>query len=176
MKARLNFAEMNELAKDFDGEESRVQTELLAAVTRAAAIANAHAAEAAPKFTGHGAGSIMARGARIENFGGRVRVRDIVKTGRVQMVVHDLGRRVGAAAPPVKAIRRWVHLMQRRGKITIGPGQTLDQVAFLIARSIKQRGQKAQHFMRDAGVFVEPEFVADVERVIRGFSDRINRG
>jgi hypothetical protein len=84
----------------------------------------------APKDTGGGARRIQA--AVVFN-------RAEVFTKDAHMVVMEMGRRPGAAAPPTEALAGW---MARHGKP--------QSEAFVVARAIGRRGLRARRFMARA--------------------------
>ncbi len=175
LKPHINFGAFEKLATDLRVDTEELTNDIMTVVEKNAAIASAYASERAPVFTGEGAGSIRPRGAQLESVSGRIRIRDIVSTNRVQMVVAERGRGRGLAMPPIENLQRWVHLRVERGDIKLEKGQTKKQLAFAIAAAIKRRGLRAKNFMRAAARFIEPQLQADVDRLVRRFERKFER-
>lgn len=64
--------------------------------------------------------------------------------------------------PPVAPIRQWVAQQIRRGKINLGPGETVKGRAFLVSRAIARRGTKGTKFFDIALRLYEQKIVAEV--------------
>lgn len=169
-------AELRALADD-------MQDDMVALVTAVQAQTEERARVGAPVFRGILANSIQSLPPSVRIGGGATpiqRVEGIVQTTTPYAIVMEEGRRPGGPRPPFEPIHRWVQLQARRGKLGLpdvggrkgqrtGRGgkfrtskkdrtaAAIRGLAFMIQRSIGEKGIRGRFFMKKAADFARAE-------------------
>lgn len=68
--------------------------------------------------------------------------------------------------PPVRAMEDWVKQKIRRGKMSLGPKDTIKGLAYMVGRKISRRGTKGSKFLAIAARLQTPAMIADVGKQI----------
>ena len=94
-------------------------------------------------------------------------IKGIVMSPLPYAIVMEKGRKAGATAPPTDAIRLWI--TRKKGL----RGREADSAAFLIARSIGEKGIKGRHMLEEGYEAAEPTVMKLFRQVPRRVVNKI---
>lgn len=182
MRGRVDVRPLLDLAREFPRHADAIIRDLGIAVERAAAFGVSAIRQGAPVFTGELANSVVSSGPAFLSAGGAVVVRDEILVGAPHGLVVEEGRAAGSRRPPFGPILRWVELKHRRGHLgdlrwTGKEGRAAERAAaFVLVRSIAERGIDPQRFAAKEIPAIEAVLEAEVERLSAEWAARVNRG
>lgn len=176
LHARYDFRELRELAADVRVNTAELERDIAKDVSAAGVVASIAAKQGTPIFTGELVGGINIRGVRAVDGAAGISITEVVFATPPHSLVQEEGRAVGATAPPLGPIFRWVKLRASRGDLDLDwTGREGDDAALIAAvfirASIKRRGLQAKRYMEAGatagGLELEARLAATIERFTR---------